>query len=110
MVGNLDSPGGDLEEGLVANRTVMLLLLEMHFANVTVEPIGFRDILRPLLKVVGKFQQTGIHFNPIFSLILNSNCHPHPPVRLREGLLALVARVHLHHLLQPTAPAIRALL
>ena len=47
-------PGGDLEEGLVAHRAVVLLLLEVHFADVAVQPVGFSEVMR----VVGKFLWT----------------------------------------------------
>ena len=62
----LDLPGRDFEEGLVAHRAVVLLLLEVHFADVAVQPVGFSEVMR----VVGKFLWTpgpdigDMHYSP----------------------------------------------
>ena len=37
-----DLPGRDFEEALVANRAEVLLILEVHLANVAVQSVGLR--------------------------------------------------------------------
>ena len=37
-----DLPGRDFEEALVANRAEVFLILEVHLANVAVQPVGLR--------------------------------------------------------------------
>ena len=39
-----DLPGCDFEEALVANRAEVLLILEVHLANVAVQSVGLRSI------------------------------------------------------------------
>ena len=44
-----DLPGCDFEEALVANRAEVLLILEVHLANVAVQSVGLRKYLRYLI-------------------------------------------------------------
>ena len=44
-----DLPGCDFEEALVANRAEVLLILEVHLANMAVQSVGSRKCLRYLV-------------------------------------------------------------
>ena len=104
-----DLPGRDFEEALVANRAEVLLILEVHLANVAVQSVGLRKYLRYLIFIRKQITQLEtIRLRTlilIISLILMFS-PLNSPVRLRENLLALVARIHL--LL--AAPPVRILL
>ena len=56
-----DLPGCDFEEALVANRAEVLLILEVHFANVAVQSVGLRKHL--MLLVLNRKQITQLHRN-----------------------------------------------